>query len=159
MPTTIKIAGLSGAGKSTLIRAYTREHPDVAAMSYGEFLARHGARADDEWRQYLNGRRGLVLMDEHLEYGDRDLAETYIHERTAGIFALDPPIVALLERRRRDATRARDLDAALAEREAAKSTARAASLSEQLSIPLCVVRNMTIAESLAELERFITCAG
>ena len=156
---TIKIAGLSGSGKSTLIRAYTRQHPLTASMSYGEFLAAHGPNATALWQRYLENQRGLVLMDEHLEYGDADLMETYVRENTRGIFMLAPTVASVLERRRGDSTRVREHDPAIAEKESAKSMERAASLAAQLLIPLHVLRDTTVTDSLVALERFITCVG
>lgn len=155
----IKIVGLSGAGKSTLIRAYTRRHPHVTAASYSEFLSRHGDRAAEELQRYLADRSGLVLMDEHLEFGGGNLAETYRRERTRGIAFLDVPVASLIERRRRDATRTRSLDLPAAFAEYAKAGARAASLAERLAIPLLCIREMSFEQSLVRLERFIRSLG
>lgn len=156
---SIKIAGISGIGKTTLIRAFSAKHPETQALSYGEFVAAHDVGAVQAWRDRCEKLDGLVLMDEHLEFGDGDFDDSYRRENTVGIVLLAAPLEVLLERRRRDAARNRADDAAAAVRDHVLSEDRAFRLARRLSIPLLSLEHLNLDVSLDSLERFVAGAG
>lgn len=153
---TMKIVGISGAGKSTLLKRAKERNPALVHISYGELYRQYGEnQADIIYLRLLSGAEGMVLVDEHLEFGEYDWAASYRRENTVGILFLEVDPAEIYQRRLHDATRDRPLDMAAIVAEQAKARTIAAQLSATLRIPLVVVSDASVEEEVLILERFM----
>lgn len=155
---SIKIVGLSGVGKSTLIHAAQQARADITHIGFSDMRTRFGAVADKAWDACFRAASGVVLVDDHLEYGQGGLADKYRRENTSGILMLDCPLEILLSRRSADQTRRRDTTIALAEHERWLLHHRAEELANELRIPLLRLQGTCLQESFSALDSLIVAA-
>jgi len=148
---TLKVVGISGVGKTTLMALFVNKNPCCSALSYGEYLARYEGEADKYWAIDLASARGLVVIGDHLEWGDKDFVAIYRAEETRGILLLTVTPHELVERRKRDTARNRSLDALGIIAEQALSEDRARHIARELSIPIRSLHDATTLESYAAL--------
>jgi adenylate kinase len=103
---------------------------------------------DEKWNEDLTKNRGLILIDEHLEIGEKDLLNQYLKEDTAGIIFIEVTHEELRKRIKGDITKKRseitdeDIDGQ-------QSIARNRSffLAKRLNIPFVVIRNKKLGLS------------
>lgn len=155
---SIKIVGLSGVGKTTLIRAVQQQRSGITHVGYSDLLARYGVDANVAWEVRFLTATGIVLVDDHLEYGIVGLAEKYQREHTAGILVLDCSFEQLLARRLGDRSRLRSSCTKLAAREQRLSANRAEQLADALAIPMLHLQSASLHESFTALDSLITAA-
>lgn len=138
---TIKIVGISGVGKTTLVKLFLHKRPDIARMSFGEFLYEYKDEesARGEWEKFLSRQEKLVLIEEHLEIGEDDLADVYTKENTKAIFLIEPSLETVVRRRERD-IRQRSNDQQQIVTDMQKSRRRAVILARKLNIPLVIAK-------------------
>lgn len=154
---TLKIVGIPGVGKTMLIMKLLKRWPYLSYLSYGEYLKLYGPKnVDAACRIFLSEQQGLVLMDEHLEIGDRDLIDSYREENTCGIFLLEVSPQHLVKRRICDTTRQRDTNEQKIITDHHKSKERAFYLAHALNIPIHSVMDASLDESIRILEEFIS---
>lgn len=153
---SIKVVGLSGAGKTTLIASILKYESTISCLSYGEYLKKYGYEGvSAACEKFLSEQEGLVLMDEHLEIGDEDLARSYLEENTCGIFFLEVSYQNLIQRRINDKSRERDISIEKITSDHIKAKRRALHLADLLNIPIRIVVDTTIEENIKALESFI----
>jgi adenylate kinase len=155
MPRSIKIVGISGAGKTTLIKRFLEKNTGYDSMSFGDFLARHRNQADAEWEKCLLQSTSVILIDDHLEWGERDFISLYKAEGTMAILLIWVTPQRLMERRQRDATRIRSTEVDLIEREQLITQNRARLIASTLNISLRETIDATIEENIAALNALI----
>ena len=159
MVRTIKVVGVSGCGKSTLLRLFMEKHPGFSSMSYGEFLAKYGKNSDEQWQKMLAQNENIVIIDDHLEWGDRDFVSLYRKENTLAILLITADPQNILSRRMADQTRLRDLDIETLEKEQEVSRRRAFHIADRLAIPIYELHDASIDESVSTLEQIIHEVG
>lgn len=153
---TIKIVGISGAGKTTLIKSIREENPTLLHVSFGELYREFGeSEADVRYKDLLRQTRGLILIDEHLEFSDYDRTDNYRAENTVAIFFLEVSPDEILRRRIEDHTRNRLPNKNVIVTEQVLAKDRALSLAKALNIPIAVMLDATIEESVYYLGKFI----
>lgn len=155
MPYTVKVVGVSGSGKSTLVKKVIARNQTCCAMSYGLFLKKYGADADKRWREELDKADRLVIIDDHLEWGERDFISLYREEKTAAILMLFLSPEKLAFQISTDTSRRRAIDMKTLLKEQDIVHERARYITKALRIPLHVLRDATIEEACAMLERVV----
>ncbi len=156
---TIKIVGISGVGKTTLIEMFIAENPACSTMNYGDYLVRYGDSADKRWASNLMLAQGLVLIADHLEFGDRDFAALYRAEETRGILLLTVTPEELLKRRKQDLTKKRSQEMSGVTAEQMKAEKRARGIAQELCIPLRSLRDATLLDSYRALRELVRNVG
>lgn len=156
---TIKVVGISGSGKTTLIQRFLIKNPSFSSMSYGDFLVQYGEEADRRWNDTLEKKDGTVIIDDHLEWGDRDFVSLYKAEGTQAILLITAGHENIIRRRSSDVTRERSLDEKTIVAEQAIATRRAHNIAQQLCIPLYLLHDATIDESCVMLEQVVREVG
>src|SRR3990172_9475826 len=129
---SIKVIGVSGSGKTTVIKEILRRHPEAVHLGYSEYRARYGAGAEAAWEAALAAGHPLYLFDEHLEFGNGDVAADFHRERTVGMVFLELSAEELLRRRLGDVIRQRDTDLVRAMSEQATAWQRAEDIARTL---------------------------
>lgn len=153
---TLRIIGVSGVGKTTLIESLIKKYPELVHASYGDFFRKYGSGlANIKLREFMFSKEGLVLLDEHLEFGDEDLSKAYFEEKTVGLFLMEVTPDELLMRRKSDLKRERSLNKDEIILEQIKSRDRSVCLAKKLNLPLELVLNGKLEENLFLLELFI----
>ncbi len=141
---TIKIAGVSGSGKTTLLNMIEQSYTlGCTTITYSSFLQRYGTKelADNQVKQVLANSKGLVLMDEHLEFENPQRATNYIRENTRGLIILEPPLNDILERIKADTNKLRKIDAQQILPDLAMSKLRGLEIAELTGIQLLFLTN------------------
>lgn len=153
---TIKIIGISGVGKTTLAKLFLHKRPDIARMSFGEFLYEYenDESAREEWGKFLSRQENLVLIEEHLEIGEDNLADIYMRENTKAIFLIEPSLKTVIRRRERD-IRQRPNDQQQIVADMQKSRRRAVILARKLNVPLIIAKDEEIEKSIERLSQII----
>jgi len=155
---TIKIVGVSGSGKSTLIREFMKKHPNFLHMSFGQFMNLYGSQAEERWNEQLKEHSGIVLIDDHLEWGHRDFVSLYKRENTLAILIITADIDKIYYRRKKDQDRIRDMKKATIDYEQKTSTRRALYVANSLNIPVCRVHSASVVEAVEALENLVSRA-
>jgi len=156
---TIKVVGVSGCGKTTLIREFIKKYPQYSHMSFGEFIGLYGTRADKEWDRQLKQYLGIVLIDDHLEWGDRNFVSLYRSEHTLAILLITADINEIISRRRNDRNKVRDLMPHTIENEQRLSIERSYSIAYSLNIPIYKLHTTSINEAIMGLEALLLRVG
>jgi len=155
---TIKVVGVSGVGKTTLIKEFLSSNPEFKTLSYGWFLEQYGDHADNKWQEAIQQTNGTIIIDEHLEWGDRDFILLYKEERTVVIVLLIVTPDNLILRRVSDVSRKRPIDVEGVIKEQEITIERALYIAKELKIPLYVLYDATIEESLSVLKKAVSVA-
>lgn len=153
---SIKVIGLSGSGKSTLIGAISKARAGIVPVTYSDYLRRYGREADAALRHTYVQANDLIIADDHLEFGCPNLESIYYRENTVAIVALESSVDRLLQQRLMDSTRIRSCDRGIIELQSECSRSNAYRLATELGIPLLLLRDATINESLSALDSIIT---
>ena len=142
---TIKIAGVSGTGKTTVMEGL-KGSPDVSCgiIIYSQLLQEFGSQevADLELAKRLASSRGLVLMDDHLEFDNPRKTQDYVRQNTRGLVLLDVPLEDLTLRINGDRGRHREVDPARLSRNLRVSRNKALRLARETRTPLLVIPNL-----------------
>ena len=152
---TLKVVGISGTGKSTLINAIRKKLFDLSHVSYSKYLEKYGCEANNQLKKSLLLHEGLVLMDEHLEFDEEDIRMVYREENTCGIFFLEVSPWKLINMRKRDYTRIRDINREKIVFEQKKVKEKALFLSISLDIPMLIVKDGDIDKNVFLLKQFV----
>lgn len=125
-------------------------------MSFGEFLYEYTNEdtAREEWKKFLSKQKGLVLIEEHLEIGNENMADIYLRENTKAIFLIEPSIETIIKRRERD-IRQRFNDREKIIEDMKKSRRRAYVLARTLNIPLIMTKDEDIEQSIRRFSQMI----
>lgn len=157
---TVKIAGVSGTGKTTVmdgLRATPGFVGDV--IIYSDLLREYGDKDLADLRQVdmMNAAKGLVLMDDHLEFDNPDKTRNYLRENTRGLVLLDVPLQHLLSRVANDTTRTREIQPREMSRNLQLSRQKAMQLSHETKVPLLVIPNLEgeVRRSIALIAAFV----
>ncbi|KKQ94910.1 MAG: hypothetical protein UT66_C0004G0043 [candidate division CPR2 bacterium GW2011_GWC1_39_9] len=152
---TLKVLGISGSGKTTLIKETISRNQGVLHLSYSALLKEYGNKADKYWWHFLSKNDSLILIDEHLEFNLMDAIriEKYRKENTCGLLMLHVEPEEILFRRFNDLTRldrAKNIEEIILHQEILYKRAR--EMADALEIPLRILKNATVEESIMALE-------
>lgn len=151
---SIKIVGISGSGKTTLINSI--KNIPFHHMCYSYYLKQYNDKADEEWDENLAKTKDLILIDEHLEIGERDLFEQYKKENTTGIIFIEVTYEELRKRINGDINRKRpEITSKNIETQQSKARNKAFSLAKKLKIPFVVIRDKNLDDSIKLASKFI----
>ena len=142
---TVKVAGVTGTGKTTVMEGLKASSEiDCDVIIYSQLLDECGDQelADFRLAEKLASAKGLVLMDDHLEFDNPNKTRNYLRENTRGIVLLDVPLQDLMVRIDGDTTRKRNIEAKRLSRELQISRTKALRLAHDTKTPLLVIPNL-----------------
>lgn len=142
---TIKIAGVSGVGKTTVLKNIgDNKELRCKIITYSALLKKY---RDEELANYaleeiLHSSKGLVVMDEHLEFDNPHKTKNYLRENTRGLILLDVPAKILIERIKSDPYKKRACDEEKICADLVLSRKKALEISREINMPLLIVPNL-----------------